>query len=64
MAILAAIDFIAFLYFAHIYKYKIETESHMRGSLVTGGATRAKNNNNELQNLATNHQSEPTAISI
>ncbi|CAK9238642.1 unnamed protein product [Sphagnum jensenii] len=33
MAILGAIDFIAFLYFAHNYKYKVETESHMRGSL-------------------------------
>jgi peptide/histidine transporter 3/4 len=64
MAILGAIDFIAFLYFSHIYKYKIETESHMRGSLVTRAATRAKNNNNELQNLATTHQSEPTATSI
>ncbi|CAK9872905.1 unnamed protein product [Sphagnum jensenii] len=33
LGILAAIDFLAFLYFAHIYKYKIQTESHMRGSL-------------------------------
>ncbi|CAK9237718.1 unnamed protein product [Sphagnum troendelagicum] len=33
MAILGAIDLIAFLYVAHNYKYKIETESHMRGSL-------------------------------
>ncbi|CAN5967665.1 unnamed protein product [Sphagnum jensenii] len=33
LAILAAIDFLAFLYFAHIYKYKIQTESHMRSSL-------------------------------
>jgi peptide/histidine transporter 3/4 len=58
LAILAAIDFLAFLYFAHIYEYKIETESHMRGSLVTRAATRAKNH--ELQNLATTHQSEPS----
>jgi len=64
MAILGAIDLTAFLYFAHNYKYKVENESHMRGSLVTRAATRAKNNNNELHNLATTHQSEPTATSI
>jgi peptide/histidine transporter 3/4 len=60
LAILAAIDLLVFLYFAHIYKYKIQTESHMRSSLVTRAATIAKNNtNHELQNLATTHQSEP-----
>jgi hypothetical protein len=64
MAILVTIDFIAFLCFAHIYEYKIETESYMRGFLVTRDATRAKNNNNELHNLATTHQSEPIATSI
>jgi hypothetical protein len=32
--------------------------------LVTRAATRAKNDNNELHNLATTHQSEPTTTDI